>query len=142
MIERMFNVEKEQRYLNRFKFKFKSNPCYCCCPRCCPCCSKLPYLPVPPTPPCHYLVYVTDAGQITNPDNRVSVIDTATNTIVASIPVGSAPLEIAITPNGVFGYVPAYFSNNVTVFSTATNTPHQMEYLLMYPITDQTPYLS
>lgn len=66
---------------------------------------------------------MTDAGQLATPDNRVSVIDTATNTIVATIPVGSAPLEVAITPNGAFGYVPAFFSDNVTVFSTATNLP-------------------
>lgn len=66
---------------------------------------------------------MTDAGQLVSPDNKVSVIDTATNTIVANIPVGSAPLEVAITPNGAFGYVPALFSDNVTVFSTATNTP-------------------
>ena len=52
---------------------------------------------------------------LATPDNRVSVIDTATNTIVATIPVGSAPLEVAITPNGAFGYVPALFSDNVTV---------------------------
>uniref|UniRef100_UPI0037C65456 YncE family protein n=1 Tax=Lysinibacillus sp. D4A3_S15 TaxID=2941227 RepID=UPI0037C65456 len=54
-------------------------------------------------------------------DNRVSVVDTATNTIVGSIPLGTAPLEVAITPNGAFGYVPALFSDNVTVFDTARN---------------------
>ena len=114
-----------------------------------------PILPIPPS--CHYLVYVTDAGQLATPDNRVSVIDTATNTIVATIPVGTAPLEVAITPNGAFGYVPAFFSDNVTVLAlpqTCQSLPfpwvltllvlpfRQMERLLMYPITDQTLYRS
>ena len=118
MSGRLFSVGKEQKF---FRIKFKSNPgCHChCCGFCCPCRCKHPFLPVPPT--CHYLVYVTDAGQLATPDNRVSVIDTATNTIVASIPVGTAPLEVAITPNGAFGYVPALFSDNITVFDTATN---------------------
>jgi YVTN family beta-propeller protein len=30
--------------------------------------------------------------------NTVSVIDTATNTVVATVPVGSAPIGVAITP--------------------------------------------
>lgn len=71
------------------KFKFKSNPsCRChCCGFCCPCSCNPPFIPVPPN--CNFLLYVTDAGQLATPDNRVSVIDTGTNTIVATIPVGT-----------------------------------------------------
>ena len=44
---------------------------------------------------------------ITNPgDNTVSVIDTATNTVVGSpIPVGSFPFGVAVTPDGSKVYV-------------------------------------
>ncbi len=130
MKERRTNVEKQPNYF--IKFKIKSNP-NCCCHCCCFCCNCKCKPPFPSPPNCNYLVYVTDAGQIETPDNRVSVINTSTNTIVASIPVGTAPLEVAITPDGAFGYVPAYFSNNVTVFSTATNMavpPSQLESIL------------
>jgi YVTN family beta-propeller protein len=34
--------------------------------------------------------------------NNVSVINTATNAIVATIPVGNNPVGLAITPNGAF----------------------------------------
>src|SRR5256885_2255641 len=53
--------------------------------------------------------------------NTVSVIDTATNTVVATIPVGLAPLGVAITPDGTRAYV-ANGSNIVSVIDTATNT--------------------
>src|SRR5438128_7697869 len=39
--------------------------------------------------------YVTNAA-----DSTVSVIDTATNTVVATIPVGQTPFGVAITPDG------------------------------------------
>ncbi len=44
--------------------------------------------------------YVTNEGF-----NNVSVIDTATNTVVAAVPVGSRPRGVAITPDGAFAYV-------------------------------------
>jgi YVTN family beta-propeller protein len=44
--------------------------------------------------------YVTNAGS-----NTVSVIDPATNTVVATVPVGSGPAGVAVTPNGTFAYV-------------------------------------
>ena len=37
--------------------------------------------------------------------SSVSVIDTATNTVTATVPVGSIPVGIAITPNSAFAYV-------------------------------------
>ena len=61
--------------------------------------------------------YVTNGG-----DNTVSVIDTATNTVVATIPVGQFPFGVAITPDGTRAYVPNAGDNTVSVINTATNT--------------------
>ena len=58
--------------------------------------------------------YVTNAGA-----NSVSVIDTATNTVVATVPVGFSPTGVAITPDGTRVYVSGI---PVTVIDTATNT--------------------
>jgi YVTN family beta-propeller protein len=52
----------------------------------------------------------------------VSVINTATNTVVATVPVGLAPIGVAITPNGAFAYVANFNSDDVSVINTATNT--------------------
>ena len=66
--------------------------------------------------------YVTTSGSLGNSD-FVSVIDTATNTVVASIPVGFSPFQIAITPDGTRAYVANQSSTNtVSVIDTATNT--------------------
>ena len=54
--------------------------------------------------------------------NNVSVIDTATNTLVATIPVGTIPFAVAVTPDGTHVYVANEGSNNVSVIGTATNT--------------------
>lgn len=62
-------------------------------------------------------VYVTNF----NSDN-VSVINTATNTVDATVAVGSAPFDVAITPDGAFAYVTNSLSNNVSVIDTAMNT--------------------
>lgn len=61
--------------------------------------------------------YVTN-GQ----DNSVSVIDTATFSVIATIPVGSSPADVAVTPNGRFAYVANFFGNSVSVISAASNT--------------------
>jgi PGF-pre-PGF domain-containing protein len=59
---------------------------------------------------------------VTNEDsNTVSVIDTATNTVKATVEVGSDPKGIAITPDGTNVYVTNYDSNTVSVIGTATN---------------------
>jgi YVTN family beta-propeller protein len=52
--------------------------------------------------------------------NTVSVIDTATNTVVATVPV-SFPFGVAVNPAGTFAYV-TDASNTVSVIDTATNT--------------------
>ena len=62
-------------------------------------------------------VYVTNQNSDT-----VSVIDTATNTVVATIAVGDGPYAVAVDPAGTRAYVANLFSNNVSVIDTATNT--------------------
>jgi YVTN family beta-propeller protein len=62
--------------------------------------------------------YVANTG-----DNTVSVIATATNTVVGSpIAVGMAPQGVAVTPDGTKVYVANQGAANVSVIATATNT--------------------
>ncbi|MFD0009123.1 beta-propeller fold lactonase family protein [Streptomyces sp. NPDC127178] len=63
------------------------------------------------------LAYVTNVIPGT-----VSVIDTATNTRIGTIPVGDEPVGVAVSPNGTRVYVTNSGSNNVSVIDTATNT--------------------
>jgi YVTN family beta-propeller protein len=54
--------------------------------------------------------------------NDVSVIDTATNTVVGTpIPVGAFPRGIAVTPDGKHAYVANINVGTVSVIDTATN---------------------
>jgi len=56
-------------------------------------------------------------------DHNVSVIDTATNTVIGSpIPVGPNPRAVAVTPDGSKVYVANRGDNTVSVIATATNT--------------------
>jgi YVTN family beta-propeller protein len=56
-------------------------------------------------------------------DGTVSVIATATNTVVGSpITVGTLPFGVAVTPDGSKVYVANFASNTVSVIDTATNT--------------------
>ena len=54
--------------------------------------------------------------------DNVSVIDIATDMVVATIPVGDEPSTVAITPDGKKAYVPNYQSLSVSVIDIATNT--------------------
>jgi YVTN family beta-propeller protein len=63
------------------------------------------------------LAYVTNGG-----DNTVSVIDTASNTVVATIPVGNTPTGVAITSDGTHAYVGNFFDDSVSVIETGSNT--------------------
>ncbi|MGB9926845.1 MAG: PKD domain-containing protein [Methanosarcina sp.] len=54
--------------------------------------------------------------------NNISVIDTGTNRVTATIPVGSNPAATAINPDGTKLYAVNSHSNNVSVIDTATNT--------------------
>jgi YVTN family beta-propeller protein len=55
-------------------------------------------------------------------DSTVSVINTATNSVVATVAVGSQPQNMAITPDGLFAYTSNVLTNNLSVINTATNT--------------------
>ena len=57
---------------------------------------------------------------VTNTSGSVSVIDTAANTVVATIPVGVFPSGVAITPDATRAYV-ANIINSISVIDTATN---------------------
>lgn len=64
-------------------------------------------------------VYVANNGSAT-----VSVISTATNRVIATIPVGTpgGPVGVAISPDGKALYVANAGANSVSVIATATNT--------------------
>jgi uncharacterized repeat protein (TIGR01451 family)/uncharacterized repeat protein (TIGR02543 family) len=62
-------------------------------------------------------VYVTNQNSDT-----VSVIDTASNTVTDTIPVGAQPFGVAVTPDGAFVYVANNGSTTVSVIDTASNT--------------------
>jgi YVTN family beta-propeller protein len=62
-------------------------------------------------------VYVTNNG-----DDSVSAIDTATQHVIATIPVGRKPMGIAITPNGQEVYVTNQRDGTVSVIDTTTLT--------------------
>lgn len=64
----------------------------------------------------------TKAYVTNNADNTVSVIDTTSNAVIATLPVGSGPRGIAVTPNNAFAYVANEFDEIVSVIDTATNT--------------------
>jgi YVTN family beta-propeller protein len=54
-------------------------------------------------------------------DGHISVIDTATNTVIATVPVGGN--EVAVTPDGTKLYVTnASLKNDVSVINTSTNS--------------------
>jgi YVTN family beta-propeller protein len=55
-------------------------------------------------------------------DHTVSVIDTSTNPVITTIPVGAFPDGVAITPDGTRAYVTIEGPNTVSVIDTATNT--------------------
>src|ERR1700682_4719506 len=60
---------------------------------------------------------------ITNTNaNTVSVIDTASNTVTATVTVGTFPYGVAINPAGTRVYVTNQLANSVSVLDTASNT--------------------
>jgi YVTN family beta-propeller protein len=63
-----------------------------------------------------YNAYVTDSRQ-----NQVYVIDTATNAITATVPVGATPHGLAVLPDGSRVYVADHGSEAVSVIDSATN---------------------
>lgn len=61
--------------------------------------------------------YITNTGS-----NNVSVIDTATNNVTATVNVGDHPSGVAISLNGAMVYVANVYDGNVSVIDTITNT--------------------
>ena len=61
--------------------------------------------------------YVTNVGS-----GSVSVIETATNSVLATVGVGPSPHGIAISPDGARAYVASHTGTGVSVIQTATNT--------------------
>ena len=61
------------------------------------------------------VAYVTN-----NSSNTVSVIDTATNIVTATIPVGSFPASVVVSPDGTRAYV-GNLTETVSVIDTASN---------------------
>lgn len=61
--------------------------------------------------------YITNSG-----DNTVSVIDTATNAVTATIAVGKYPYGVAVHPDGSTVYVTNTEDATVSVIAAATNT--------------------
>ena len=74
-------------------------------------------------------VYVANHGSHT-----VSVLSTATNTVLTTVPVGTNPRGLAITPDGAWVYVANYNSSTVSVIATATNTVVDTVPVGEYPI--------
>src|ERR1700730_12770628 len=72
-----------------------------------------------PTPGAHGtpFAYITNNGA-----NNVSVIDTASNTVTATVAVGPNPTGVAVHPGGTRVYVANQSSNTVSVIDTSTNT--------------------
>ena len=56
-----------------------------------------------------------------NSDN-VSVIDSASNTVTATVSVGVHPIGVSVNSTGTRVYVTNYSSNSVSVIDTASNT--------------------
>lgn len=63
------------------------------------------------------MAYVTNAGSDT-----ISVIDTSTNTVTATVPVGFFPTGIAASPTGDFVYVLLYSDDVAYAINTSTNS--------------------
>jgi YVTN family beta-propeller protein len=69
-----------------------------------------------PAPVLALNAYITNSG-----DNTVSVIDTSTNTVVATVAVGANPRGVAVTPDGTKVYVTNFGDNTVSVIGTISN---------------------
>jgi YVTN family beta-propeller protein len=66
-------------------------------------------------------------------DSTVSVIDTASNTVTATVQVGNFPNGVAVTPDGAHVYVANVFDNTVSVIDTATNAVTATVAVGMFP---------
>jgi YVTN family beta-propeller protein len=67
-------------------------------------------------------IYLTDNAYKNVNSPSVSVVDAATHSLIATIPVGRGPFGIALTPDGSKAYVADYDDNAVSVIATSTNS--------------------
>jgi len=65
--------------------------------------------------------------------NTVSIIDTATDTVTATVNVGSEPSGAAVSPDGTRVYVTNCMSNSVSVIDAAKNKVMDTVYVGSYP---------
>ena len=70
-----------------------------------------------PTPTSGIYAYIAHLNS-----GKVSVIDTATNVVAATVDVGSKPIGVAVNPAGTRVYVGNSGNNTVSVIDTAKNT--------------------
>jgi YVTN family beta-propeller protein len=63
-------------------------------------------------------VYVSNYG-----DDTISVINTSTNEVVATLSTGDAPKDVVLTQDRTKAYVINMGTHSVQVINTATNTP-------------------
>jgi YVTN family beta-propeller protein len=61
-------------------------------------------------------LYVANEGS-----EDVTVIDTATNMVIATIPLGGRPGQLSISPNGAFAYVSLEDKDAIVAINTQTN---------------------
>ncbi len=66
--------------------------------------------------------YITGSGAGIPGGHGVSVINIATNTVVATIPTGSQPFFASVSSDGSRVYTSNFSSNTVSAINTATNT--------------------
>ena len=64
---------------------------------------------------------MTTYAYVANNAGTVSVINTSTNAVTATIAVGSGPYKAAVTPDGTKAYVANSTGNSVSVINTSTN---------------------
>ena len=62
--------------------------------------------------------YITDGD---NSSNSVSVMDTATNLVTATVPVGVRPYGVAVSPSGAAVYVTNADGGSVSVINASLN---------------------
>jgi YVTN family beta-propeller protein len=67
-------------------------------------------------------VYVANQGSDEDPDNRVSIIDAASNQVTETLTVGAGAHGVAISRDGRFAYVTNIKENSVSVIDTTTQT--------------------
>jgi YVTN family beta-propeller protein len=70
-------------------------------------------------------VYVTNFGYIEKALYTVSVIDSATDEVIADVPVDKGPEGVAVSPDGRTVYVANFGSTTISVIDAATNTVRQ-----------------